>query len=747
MVQKILAYLVFMYVANLCIAQSVVVVKTATDFSPISGVHVTFYHPNSGTPYPTISNSNGEAQLPDALNQFSKVQFETSYIGYSTIRDTLSKNQRKEITLFWSSIDMNQIVVTGQLKPGSIEKAVHAIRIIDAKQIEAQGATNLQDILLKEPNIRVSNDNILGSGMSMQGISGQNVKILIDGVSVIGRLNDQIDLSQINLNNIERIEMIEGPMSVSYGTNALAGTINLITKKGGAKKWASSGNLYYESVGRYNTDVLASASHNNHSITFSGGRNFFDGWHPGEVPFTYQTEGPADETRFQQWNLKTQYFGKLQYALRKKNWDISPYVEIFDEKIVNKGKPRTGIFQQAFDDTYYTKRQNIGTSYNVKLKQFNVNGVTAYNEYNRIARTETVDLTTLSKLGNDVASNFYSFMNRSTISSTKDSSNLHYQIGYDVAHDIAKGERIGKGKENMTDVALFTTVEYKIINDLIVRPGLRYSWNSRYDSPLVPSLNIKYSFREWQFRASYARGFRAPSIKELYFNFVDLNHNIQGNENLKAEHSNNFQVQSSKKWVSSNLISKIEMSAFFNQIQDEIGLYAVEGSEDNEFKYAQLGETKSLGLKANFTLTSKNLQTTIGVLANGLNTPLHGKQGIDEYTFNPEIFFTLSYVWNRTGLRFNLFSKYHGVREIPRFIGDQIVLSKTYDYTIFDYSVQKSFWKNRITLNVGLKNLFDVQNILTTRGSSGAHSSSGSTSISWGRSYFTSLKFNFSSKK
>ena len=53
---------------------------------------------------------------------------------------------------------------------------------------------------------------------------------MIDDVAVIGRLNGNIDLSQINLNNVERIEIVEGPLSVEYGTDALAGTINLITK-------------------------------------------------------------------------------------------------------------------------------------------------------------------------------------------------------------------------------------------------------------------------------------------------------------------------------------------------------------------------------------------------------------------------------------------------------------------------------------------------------------------------------------
>ena len=72
--------------------------------------------------------------------------------------------------------------------------------------------------------------------MSMQGISGENVKILIDGVPVLGRLDGNIDLSKINLNDVDQIKVIEGPQSVSYGTNGMAGTINIIIKKDQKKK-------------------------------------------------------------------------------------------------------------------------------------------------------------------------------------------------------------------------------------------------------------------------------------------------------------------------------------------------------------------------------------------------------------------------------------------------------------------------------------------------------------------------------
>ena len=111
---------------------------------------------------------------------------------------------------------INEVVVTGQINELYIKKSVHKIRVIDSKIINSGLYQNLANIIEKELNIKLSEDNLLGSSLSIQGISGQNVKILIDNIPVIGRLNGNIDISQISLNNIEKIEIVEGPLSTYF---------------------------------------------------------------------------------------------------------------------------------------------------------------------------------------------------------------------------------------------------------------------------------------------------------------------------------------------------------------------------------------------------------------------------------------------------------------------------------------------------------------------------------------------------
>jgi outer membrane receptor for ferrienterochelin and colicins len=149
--------------------------------------------------------------------------------------------------------ELEQVIVTGQYKPQSAKNSVYQVRTISKERIQKQGATKLQDVLNNELNIRFSQDlSTGGSGITMMGLKGQNVKILIDGVPMVGRqgTTNEIDINQIDINSIERIEIVEGPMSVVYGADALAGVINIITRKNSTSKISVKARLQEETIGR-----------------------------------------------------------------------------------------------------------------------------------------------------------------------------------------------------------------------------------------------------------------------------------------------------------------------------------------------------------------------------------------------------------------------------------------------------------------------------------------------------------------
>jgi hypothetical protein len=104
--------------------------------------------------------------------------------------------------------DMDQVVVTAQFSPTDARETVNSVRLINRKTIEQKGASNLQELLQMEANIRISQDPLLGSEISINGLKGENVKILIDGVPVVGRLNGNIDAGQIPLHAIQKLKLL-----------------------------------------------------------------------------------------------------------------------------------------------------------------------------------------------------------------------------------------------------------------------------------------------------------------------------------------------------------------------------------------------------------------------------------------------------------------------------------------------------------------------------------------------------------
>src|SRR5690606_20881776 len=123
------------------------------------------------------------------------------------------------------------------------------------------------------------------------------------------------------------------------------------------------------------------------------------------------------------------------------------------------------------------------------------------------------DLTTLDQRlsvspGDQDTSAFSALMSRASLIFAQDSSKLQWEVGYDINHEMASGRRIEDGEQSISDLALFTTTEYTFLKNFTVRPGLRWAYNTNYNAPLTPSINLRYAFGKWIARGSYARGFR-----------------------------------------------------------------------------------------------------------------------------------------------------------------------------------------------------------------------------------------------
>ncbi len=707
---------------------------------PFAKIEITFLHGKTTT---TTNNRGGFTFSPTSNSVFISVQA----TGFENYSDSMNTNLPRSIYLSPVIKEFEELVITGQIRATTTQNAIQKIRVIDRETIDAKGAVSLRDVLQNELNIRINQDQILGSGLSIQGVSGEGVLILLDGVPIIGRMNGEIDLSQINLANIQRIEMIEGPLSVAYGSHAIAGTINLISKKNLKSGQEFQLTSYYETVGNYNLDGRATVNFNKHKFSIHGGRNYFDGWSTGEPLTVLPKSKVADSGRFQTWKPKEQFTLGLDYTFQFKNTTISPSVHFFKEKITNKGLPRAPYFIQAFDDFYFTNRNDQGVSFQTQIKpRFKIQGVLAHNYYQRIKNTYLKDLTdltqqlTLNDSDHDT-SDFRVFMSRATYSQTSKSEKLNYEVGYDLNYEIAKGKRIENQKKTIGDYAAFGSLDWHITSQLVVKPAARLGLNSSYGTSLTPSLNLKYGIKKAVFRGSYAQGFRSPSIKELHMNFVDVNHNVTGNDQLVAERSNHFQAWYTQQLKIGKSKTHLEISSFYQKVKDKISLS--QDATGIQYTYFNIDQFESIGIRTQLSWNYKNLELKPGFSYTGVKSSL----GNGRFYYSPEFNFLASYDWKKSGIKFNVYYKYTGKTESYLTTDVESIRFFMDDYNMLDFNVSRAFWKNRINVSVGGKNLLNVTNV-TSSMTTGAHSSgNGSAPISWGRSGYVKLQFLLNNSK
>ncbi|MGB1039191.1 MAG: TonB-dependent receptor plug domain-containing protein, partial [Bacteroidia bacterium] len=280
---------------------------------------------------------------------------------------------------------LGEVVVTDIHSNKTFDNTVLNVSKITAKRIEELGAIDLKDALSFENNIRFSRDNAIGSsGLSMMGIGGENVKVLIDGVPVIGRLFNNVDLEQFNLENVKQIEVVKGPMSVIYGSNALAGTINIVTSNK-SKKPRANLNGNYETDGQYNLTGTFSKSVKNHYFTLSGGRTMFTGWSAENIDRTFD------------WIPKEQYTGRFQYTYKHKDASINVRSEMIRSKLIDRGTPLAPYRESAIDQYYNNQRFDNSLSYHNKIGESSIQIIASNNYFNRVKNKYLKNLVTLEK--------------------------------------------------------------------------------------------------------------------------------------------------------------------------------------------------------------------------------------------------------------------------------------------------------------------------------------------------------------
>lgn len=688
-------------------------------------------------------------------------------------------NENKKDSILLNKLD--EVIVTGESKVMSLSKKLFAVGVLDQKDIAQVAGNNLADILNYNLNITITPNPSTGrSTISMFGLDGQYVKILLDGIPMASDngMGNNIDITQINLEDVERIEIVEGSMGVLYGDNAVAGVINIVTKKGlGDYKWVIQTSLQEETVGneyalfdkgRHIQNLKIGHKINDKiSIVVGASRNDFAGFYNDFKGKDYVNieDGLVvnDGLRGTEWSPKKQLttFGNINFKLDKHTifYKFQYYDEklnVYDREINGRINSNGELNPTATDKLFTTHRivNNINasgpligkTTYNLSISHQSQKRYFEQYVYNILQRgIESYTLDELSQSSNILYSKGFV----SNIVPEKDFFNL--QLGYEFTNQtgfdaIATGSYSPDVVENrLENYDFFGVADFNLTDKLSFYPGARYTNNSQFGSKLIWSLSSTYDFNNTlKLKAVFGSAFRAPNFEELFYFFVDSNHNIQGNSDLKPEDGisvflnleNTFPIQDKG-------FLKSALKSYYFDIEDKI-VFTLSDDETIQYTYYNIDESKILGFSWENNLQYNNWQFGLGATYMGEATSIFSlTDGKDDYLWSFNLQSNLGYTIPSLKTTLSALLKYNGKSQLFIEQGDDVAIRETEAYTWLDASLRTQLTKN-LEITLGARNIMDIVTVKTSDiATGGIHNTTLGNSLLFGngRSYFLKLLY------
>ncbi|ASW74162.1 TonB-dependent receptor [Chryseobacterium piperi] len=681
---------------------------------------------------------------------------------------------------------IEEVVITGQYMQQSINKSIYKVEVIDAEQIRNMAVTNVAEVLNQNLNILIEPNKGSGdSNANIMGLSGEYTKILIDNIPVVSDqgMGNLVDLTKINVNNIERIEVVKGAMGVEYGNNALAGVINIITKKNYGKKFTAIASVQEETVnkdydwfkkgnGRHiqslnlgyrindNWSVSADINHND----FQGYKGRFQGYkyfsenNDGQRGYDWQPKDQLTTNGTIRYNKNnTSFFYKVNYLTEKVNY----YNPLVEEMYLGNGN-RTYI---ANDKDYRTKRWIHQFNIQTKIgSRINYNGDFSYQSQERKYQDYQYNVPNRQELSRAEEQPYYKsevLYSRGMFSNFLDSEKVNFQIGYEL--DRTKGFASSKtglfGTANLErtifNYAHFISAEWNVNSWFSLRPGLRLALSDKFDSQYNYSATARFkTTKNSDIRLVFGSANRFPTYDELYTYMVDNNHDIRGNENLKPETGYSASIfWDYNKMTANDWKFNFSVSGMFLDVQDRIESVIVSNSP-LRYTYINIDNYKSMLFGGGVNVRKGNLSLNAGVSVMGISQVLNTGNiySPDDFNFYAEANLAANYTLPYTKTLFALYYKYTGKQrrythrsntQDPMDPGEY-VLGEIGDFNMLNFTLTQPFFNNHLDLSVGIKNIFNVTTVPNTTLAGGGHNAADTQqNLFYGRSYFARLTYNF----
>lgn len=706
------------------------------------------------------------------------ISFLICALGLSQEQETVQKDSM-------AMQNLSEVVVTGESQVMSLSKKLFKVGVLNQQDIAKVAGNNLADILNYNLNITVTPSPSTGrSTINMFGLDGQYVKVLIDGIPMASDngMGNNIDITQINLEDVERIEIVEGSMGVLYGDNAVAGVINIVTKRGleNDHRWQVQLSVQEETVGKEyslfdegrHIQNLKATHQINDKVSYAIGasRNDFAGFFNGYKGKNYvkieDNRVVNDSLRGQEWNPKEQLtaFGNLNLNLGKHNifYKIQYYdesVNVYNHNVIgrldNNGNPNPTALDEIFDTDRLLNNLNVSgpingqTIYNLSFSYQNQKRY--YQQYVYNILQQGIE----SYIADDLSQSSKIWYSKGFVSNIVPKSDFfNLQLGYEFTHQtgfdaIATGEYSTDVVENtLENYDFFGVADFNLSDKFSVFPGSRYTNNSQFGNKLIWSLSSTYSITNtFKIKAVLGSAFRAPNFEELFFYFVDANHNVQGNPNLNPEDGISVFLNLENKYqIGENGIFRVGIKSFYFDIQDKIANVQTDDGENGTlFTFDNVDYSKILGFSLENSINLNNWQASLGATYMGESTRIDASENSNsDYLWSFNLQSSLGYTIPSWGTTLSAQLKYTGRTQVVLETDeDSLVVGQTDDFTWLDASVRKGVTKN-FDVTLGARNIFDIVTVNSTAVPTGAHGTTAASSRLFGngRSFYLKLLYN-----
>lgn len=485
---------------------------------------------------------------------------------------------------------LQEVVVTGTGTQHLLKDAPVQTEVISHRQLQQFAGKSIEDILSGLTASFAFNENDMGSHLQMNGLGNSYVLILVDGRRLHGDNGGENDLSLIDPHNIEKIEIVKGASSALYGSDAIAGVINIITRKHREQ------GLMLENTSRVGSygDIR---QHNGIALNygkFSSYTNFqlqhSDGWQNTSEEALSQTEYHITDSRNKTVNRHTnwQLAEHLTYQLTPK---IELYADgsIYWKRIYRPCGKHPGVDVKTYDMQYNNASISAGGKW--KLNETDV--ITLDADWKRHAYKYVYTDTTLTDgYVNGRFTNYFPYFpgdkelqsdQRLTQISLKGVFALPYEqmlsAGFDYRYDWLEAPmRVKGGKATDNTQAIYVQDEWALLNPLYLTAGLRLTRNEGFGTRLTPKLSAMLKLGELRLRATWSQGYKTPTPKELHYQYIRNMNGVYlylGNTDLKAQTSNYFGV--SAEYTVAHLT--MTLSGYYNKVDNMIALVTIPTSE------------------------------------------------------------------------------------------------------------------------------------------------------------------------